>query len=278
MPDMVTEALFEMHYHQAIIGFFQRTYGATFLQLLKPTPSREAWVGFDQGWVRIEVEADEFYDKLQQAIQLGASVVDRFYLGFFLQFKRVNRIAGPTKYMPACYRLPYYRSELSVKRNQTTGLSQHETLLRLRHINSASVCYACPMVFNSDELYESADLARLRCIDVLSAPAGWAGTDRHFVTWQHPGDQIGLWCSEPIPAPVLSFDEWASPARKDGVRKLSASDILGLIEDAGDEIRAASLGARRNLSEGYPRWPLYFLPRSLTILEFSAAAEEIGSG
>ena len=277
MPDTLTEALLEMHYHHAIKGFFQKTYGATFLRLLKPSQRRETWVGFDQGWVRIKVEAHEFYDQLQRAIQSRASTVDRFYLGFFLQFKRVNMITQPGKYMPAWYRPPYYRSELSVKRSRTTGLSQHETLLRLCHINSASVCYACPMLFESDELYESADLAGLRCIDVATAPPGWTGTQRHFLTFQDPDDQVGLWHSEPIRAPVLGFHEWAAPDRKDGVRKLSALETLRLIEDVGDEIRTESYAAPRTLPERYPPWPLYFVPTSLTILEFSTSAEEIAS-
>ncbi len=275
MEDLITEALLEMHYHESIKGFFQKTYGANFLRLLKPDPRLEAWVGFDQGWVRIEVGGRQFLDELRHAIQSGTSVVDRFYLGFFLQFKKVRRITRGSKYMPPWYHPPYFRSEISVKRNKSTGLSQHQTLLRLCHINSASVCYACPMLFSAEEIYEPADLARLRCIDLVSAPTGWTADERHFVTFQHPSDAVGLWCSDATRAPVWGFDEWASPAREDGMRRLSAEETLSLIRNAGDVIRDASPQAQREWFGRSADWPLRVLPRSFTILEFSASTEDI---
>lgn len=141
---------------------------------------------------------------------------------------------------------------LADARNPKTRVSHHETMVRLSRINSASVCYACPMLFDSEELYESANLASLRCIDLVSAPTGWKGNERHFLMFGHPADRLALWHSEPVAAPVMGLDEWASPARRNRMRKLSAQETLSLIEAAGDAIRAPTLRARRIPSERYP--------------------------
>jgi hypothetical protein len=46
--DDITEALYEMHYYQAIVEIFANTFGAKFLSIMKPSAQREVWVGFGQ--------------------------------------------------------------------------------------------------------------------------------------------------------------------------------------------------------------------------------------
>ncbi|MBD2296857.1 hypothetical protein H6G06_26120 [Anabaena sphaerica FACHB-251] len=45
-----------MHFHRAIVKNYEKRFGAKFLRLLKPSPQKEAWVGFDQGWTKSGVK------------------------------------------------------------------------------------------------------------------------------------------------------------------------------------------------------------------------------
>jgi hypothetical protein len=48
-----------MHYHRALVDLFSGMYGQGFVKILKPSPQKEAWVGFDQGWARMSVSEEE---------------------------------------------------------------------------------------------------------------------------------------------------------------------------------------------------------------------------
>jgi len=270
---MITEALLEMHFHRAIVDHFIGVFGANFLRLLKPSTRQEAWVGFDQGWVHTTLTTEQLFSELRQAIQSQAFYIDHFYLGYFLQFKIVQRITRQSRLMPSNYTVPYFRSELSLRPNPGTGLSQHETLLRLSDINSTSVCYACAMLFELDEIYEIPDLSRLRCVDVLSSPTGWATNDRHFIAFQGETDPVPLWSSEPVRGEAFGFKEWASPDSKIGPRKLSPQQVIELMEDAVSRIRRAPREPQLPLFERKVREPANLLPDSFTIIEFGTPAD-----
>jgi len=107
--------------------------------------------------------------------------------------------------------------------------------LRLSQINLASVCYACPMLFDID-VYQEADLSLLRCVDVSTAPPGWVTSQRHFITFRSENDPSPLWCSQPVTGKALSFKEWASPDSKFGPKKFSAQEIITLLETAHEKI------------------------------------------
>jgi hypothetical protein len=273
MSDIITEALLEMHFHRAIVEHFTDVFGASFLRLLKPSARQEAWVGFDQGWVSTTLTTTQLFDELRQAIQLQANLVNHFYLGYFLQFKRVQRVTRKTKFMPSGYTPPYLRVELSLKPNRSTGLSQHETLLRLKDVNFAIVCYACAMLFELDEIYEDPDLSHLQCVDVSSSPTGWATNQRHFITFRNETDAIPLWYSEPVPGKAFDFGEWASLDSRLGPGRLSPEQTITLVESATNELRAA-IGERqlplfaRGLTE-----PVNVLPESFTIVEFGTPSD-----
>ncbi|MGC9395085.1 MAG: hypothetical protein ACP5J4_09535 [Anaerolineae bacterium] len=269
MPDIITEALLEMHFHRAIVEHFSKVYGANFLRLLKPSSQKEVWVGFDQGWICTPLTTEQFFAELSQAIQSSAQNVARFYLGYFLQFKTVQKITRKSALMPERYITPYFRSELSVKPNPTTRLSQHETLLRLNEIHSTNVCYACAMLFDLDEIYVAPNVKRLRCVDISSSPRGWATNERHFITFQCEDDPTPFWCSQPMPAVALSFDEWASPESKIGPKKLTAEDVIRFVKDSAQMLNAQNEREKQLplLSEA-TRDSLGLLPESLTILEF----------
>ena len=97
MSDIITEALLEMYFLQAIVNRFSVIFGANFLKLLKPSPRQEALVGFDQGWVHSSVETKELLTELKKSISSKIDHVDNFYLGFILQYKKIKRINSRRK-------------------------------------------------------------------------------------------------------------------------------------------------------------------------------------
>jgi hypothetical protein len=265
---MITEALIEMHFHRTIVEHFGSIYGARFLQLLKPSQQKEAWVGFDQGWINISIPLDVFFDRLKTAIRNNATEIDHFYIGYFLQFKQVDRMMRRSKYAPDDYIAPYLRVELSLDRNEQTGLSQHETLLRLSNINSASVCYACGMLLDLDEIYEEPNLEKLQCVDLRTAPNLWQDDERHFISFRNETDSLSKWCSDPVTGKSLSFKEWASPESMFGPKKMTAKQLLNLINKTSETIGSAQntiIPKKKALS---------YIPLSFTIIEFKRSIED----
>ncbi len=174
MAEIITETLLEMHFHKAIVDYFKNMYGVNFLKLLKPSTQQEAWVGFDQAWAFTSVTTSELFAELKQSVLKKNDSVKSLYFGYFLQFKPVQQINRQSKNMPSTYDTPYFRSELSLKPNKTTGLSQHETLLRVLNIKNAAVAYACAMLFSLEEIYNEPNLDDIQCVDITTSPKGWA--------------------------------------------------------------------------------------------------------
>lgn len=231
MSEIITEALLEMHFHRAIIDFFTLTYGANFLKLLKPSTQQEVWIGFDQGWVQTSLTTKQLLTDLKQAVNLNASTQKSFYLGYFLQFKVVQKITRKSDHMPDKYLTPYYRVELSLKPNHHTNLSQHESLLRLSRLPSASVCYACAMFFDLMDIYQPVNLNHLRCVDFSGSPPGWVTNERHFICFQKEEDLTPYWCSTPVLGNAMGFKEWAS-SQSFGPKPLTSSGLLNLLQES----------------------------------------------
>ncbi len=272
MSEIITEALLEMHFHRAIVERFSQQYGARVLKLLKPSPKQEAWVGFDQGWVRTSVTTDQLFAELQTTIQNQATSTSNFYFGFFLQFKLVERMVRSSRLKPAQYATPYFRSELSLYPNPTTGISQHETLLRLNAVAGASVSYACGMLFDIADIWEEPNLNMLRCVDISTSPAGWATNQRHFLAFQTEADQSPFWCSEPIMGKSISFDEWAFGHDHMSPKKMTGRELHHLIIATLDEMREINKKQIEAMEADYRRKEkdsfTQLLPSSFTIVEF----------
>ena len=276
MSDIITESLLEMHFYHSQIDHFERIFGAKFLRILKPSQQQEAWVGFDQGWVRTSVGTTELLEQLKTAIQSKTTSVKHFYLGYFLQFKTVQPVARRSRHCPSGYSIPYLRSELSLKPNASTRLSQHETLLRLNRIDNSSVCYACAMLFDLDDVHQEPNLDLLRCVDISTAPSGWVTNERHFITFKSENDTVPLWCSQPVEGKALSFKEWASSDSKIGPKKMTAREITRLIETVSDKITSASGKREPPLFKQKTRVRTQFLPESFTIIEFVDRTTSLG--
>ena len=257
----VTETLLEMHFHRAIVKSFQDTYGAKFLRLLKPSTRNEVWVGFDQGWSRTTLSSAQLYDQLRQAIAADAGSVNGFYFGYFMQFKVVRAMERLSRFAPSTFAAPYFRSELSLEPSPTTGLSQHDTLLRLCRVAGADVNYVCPMMFDLDQLYEEPDIDQLQVVDLRSAPAGWTPTERHFIAFQTPYGAAPQWCSESVPASARKGSAWVESTENQRGRR-NGPQILSLIETSVAELRQAVQS-----HDG-----VQLLPAALTIVEFEPEA------
>ena len=256
MSDIITEALLEMHFHHALVEHFSALYGANFLRLLKPSQQQEAWVGFDQGWVNINLPQTQFLNELRSVINNQLTNINKFYIGFFLQFKRVAIVRRRSRLIPNHYNLPYFRSKLSLHPNSNSGRSQHETLLLLQNINNSSVFYACGMLFNVDAIYQQPDLNRLRLVPITSAPPGWNTNENHFIMFQTVDDHNPYWRSEPIKGISYSIEEWSS-SEAHGPVKLSPNHLEKMISD----VTLLLYDKQNSLTKK-------ILPESMTIMEF----------
>lgn len=205
--DWLPESLLEMHFHRAIVKQYEKRFGAKFLRLLKPSPQKEVWVGFDQGWTKSDLSQQDLFMQLRSTISDGSSKLSKFYFGEFLQFKVVKVITRSSQNLPHGFTTPYYRSALSLKANKSTKKSQHETLCRLSQIKGAKVYYACPMIFDQEKLWEKPNLNLLWLVDVTTAPKGWLTNESHHIVFQNPNSRKIMWCSDPVPGSAFSFEE-----------------------------------------------------------------------
>jgi hypothetical protein len=255
-----------MHYHPALVQLFASTFGARFLRLFKPSTRLEAWLGFDQGWVCTEMSEAAFLQELRESIT-SSEAAPSFFVAYFLQFKTVQRMTRRSRSCPSTFDTPYFRSELSLEPNPTTGLSQHETLLRLSTLARADVNYACAMMLTPDDVYEPPDLDRLRIVPASSSPSGWATNERHYVCFQTEADDHPIWMSEPHEGHAMSASGWV---RRDGLqRKLRPRELQEFLANAQRAL-TGNFSKRVEGLEHYPRKPL---PQCLTILEFEEVSE-----
>lgn len=274
------ESLLEMHFHRAIIKEYEKRYGKKVLRLLKPSPQKEVWVGFDQGWTKSTLTEQELFNQLKNAISTKKASVPNLYLGEFLQFKVVQRITRKSKKMPTGFTTPYFRSELSLKPNKQTGISQHEALCRLSKVKGSSVYYACPMIFDQDQLWDKPDLKMLRFVDIKTAPKGWITNESHHITFQDPMTSKPMWCSDPVPGRAFSHEElWE---RNNQRNLLTGNQTISLIQGVSeivlprpsDDTEREDLLVREILIEDESSSEVHYLsesrylPESMSIYEF----------
>lgn len=254
------EALLEMHYYHAFRLLVQDHFGREVFRILKPSTNREAYLGFDQGFARCDLPAAELHRQLREAIASNASTVPAMYVGYFLQYKRPERVERRRKETPSDFTTPYYWFELSLKASKSTGISQHETLLRLKGIRNADVSYACPMLLTEEDLHREPNLEDVRVVPISTAPLGYLTTERHFVAFRTKDDPTPAWCSEPTPGRSLSLPEWFRTLR---LELMGPAELLKWLQ----EISRAVPGVRE---KGEAR---HGLPRALTIVELGEILE-----
>ena len=210
MATEIAEALLEMHFYRPLRDLLEQHFGRKVLRILKPTQNEEAFLGFDLAWVQpaeSRIGPKSIQIDLKNFLAASSTCVPSLFLGYFLQFKVVSKVRGKAKAMPTGLRSPFLRSELSLKPNTRTRVSQHETLLKLSKLDKTDVSYACPMVLNQDDLHADPSLDDLRIVPVTNAPSGYASNDRHFIAFQTKTSEA-LWCSDPVLAGARTPRQW----------------------------------------------------------------------
>jgi hypothetical protein len=236
----ITEATLEMHFHSALMDLFRSTFGLGAngqINFFKYSPQRECFIGFDQAYVKSTLGPDQFFSMLKgQALsnnyRLPAN--DQFF-GYFLQYKVVQPMRTRTRHTPSqVSSIPHYRVKLDTSRNMQTGLSQHELLFNLGMNKGAMVYYACPMLFDREELYPpSADLDSLKLADISTCPSSYADNEKHFIFFDDPNSNP-IWCSRPTEGKQAEPNEFALKLKSkiDTVDpKESRAQLLDLLTD-----------------------------------------------
>jgi hypothetical protein len=252
----LTEALLEMHYYQEFRRLLQEHFGREVIRILKPSTRDEAFLGFDQGFVRSTLSASDLRSQLRAAISSQSTV--SMYVGYFLQFKCAQEVSRRSRNLPAGFSAPYYRFPLSLSPSKTAGISQHETLLRLQQIAGADVSYACPMIFCQDDLHREPNLDDVRIVPLTTAPPGYSTNEQHFVCFQSMNDPNPSWCSEPVEGKSLSVTDWAHDLRS---RAMPPETFLRWLQEV-----SATLS--RLFSEQHWPYRRAIFPAAMTIVEF----------
>lgn len=197
----ITETVLEMHYHRPLMELFREIFGLGHtgaINFYKYSPQKECFIGFDQAFVKSEMGIDEFYDYLHASASSGYKL-HGFIFGYFLQFKVVKPIYKRWRYTPSIItNRPHYRVSLDTTKNSNAGLSQHELLFALNKNAGAMVYYACPMLFDREDLYDiNVNLDELRLVDLDSCQDDYTDNDTHFIYFDDTdGDPV--WCSDPV--------------------------------------------------------------------------------
>lgn len=254
---MINEALLEMYYFAALRDYFIARFGATNLRLLKPSTSKEVWVGFDQGWAVSELSEDDLFDDLRASAQNDSLRAPRLYIGYFLQFKLVKKRERRSRNTPSSIFTEYLQIDLDLAPSKTTGLSQHRTLRQLSRAPNVRAAYALPLIFSLDEVYKPADLSSLWCVPIEQAPNGWSDGEEHRLVAQEAKDPI-LWCSDPIRGTWSSFSDWAAT-----LEPITGGQAQHLVEFTKDVVREHQPGQATKDIE------VQLLPQSLTLVEIS---------
>ena len=217
----MNETVLEMHFHNALMELVRTTLGlgAGRFNFYKYSPQKECFVGFDQAYVRTNLSEDDLFNQLRtDAINNGYSL-SNFFIGLFLQYKVVKSVGKSTRTTPRTIRSrPYLRVSIDTHKNDRTGFSQHELLFNLSRNNGAFVYYACPMIFEREQLYrQPADLSLLRLIDLTSCPSDYPDNESHFIFFDNI-NSIPFWRSDPVQGEVLSPSELFQKVR-DGIQE-----------------------------------------------------------
>jgi hypothetical protein len=252
MSEELSEALLEMHFYRPLVDLFEGHFGRRVLKILKPTQNREAFLGFDVAWVHPSCSNDtvtRINQELKEFIAQRTGYVPSVFLGYFLQFKVVQEMVRKTSGMPEGLNTPYYRAEISMHPNKETGISQHETLLRLSKLRRTDVSYACPMLFVEDELHEEPTVDMVRFVSVDTAPLGYNSNERHFLAFQDKNSEP-KWCSTPVPATARSAREWVHT-----LTEMTAAEMSSLVR-----------ATQGTIAGDHWRLDRYRLPYALTLV------------
>jgi hypothetical protein len=237
MANKITETTLEMHYHKPLMDAFKSCYGVGptgHFSFYKYSQQKEKFIGFDQAYVRTELDDDKFYDEIKEAAA-GSATAPK-YVGYFLQFKVVEERTRKRKSIPKeiTESPPFYAVPLTTKRDAEGNLSQHELLRNIQASSkNAFVYYACPMLFDKLDLYlDDPDLNHLRLVDVRSAVSDFSDNQPHHIFFKDKASNP-VWCSEPTDGTVWTVAQMFDRIRtSDTSSQEQASILVKVIETA----------------------------------------------
>ncbi|MEC9491687.1 hypothetical protein [Flexistipes sp.] len=259
----INETVLEMHFHKPLMELFSSTLGlgAGAFNFYKYSPQRECFVGFDQAFIRSDLSDQEMFEMLKSSATTNRYSLSSTFIGLFLQYKVVKQIQRRTRHTPPVITSrPYLRASLDTKKNINTGFSQHELLYNLNINVGAFVYYACPMLFDRTELYNTdPDLELMRLADVTSCPGPYSDNDSHFIYFNDT-DATPIWCSEPVEGKAVSPKQMV----------VTIGQQLQVVAESDEDMRLwDKLFSPIELSKGEEKTrPLDVVHETLTILEF----------
>lgn len=242
MANHITETTLEMHYHKALMDAFKACYGigpTGHFSFYKYSQQKEKFIGFDQAYVRTELDDDKFYAEIKKAA--SGQPTAKKYAGYFLQFKVVEERTKKLKSIPKVISStpPFYGVKLSTKRDGDGNLSQHELLRNIRASSKkALVYYACPMLFEKLDLYvDDPDLGLLRLADVESSKSDFSDNKTHHIFFKDQTSQP-VWCSDPTEGTALTFEQFIERVKESNdTPQERAQLLLSIIDQQGERIR-----------------------------------------
>ncbi|MDX5475003.1 MAG: hypothetical protein LPK00_05645 [Bacillaceae bacterium] len=255
----LNESLLEMVYFFPMKAEFEYILGKKVNAIYKPSPQKEAWLGFDQAWTNEEISEDEFYEIL------GNKGKTPRFLAYIMQFKVVEKQKhykkkARTFTVPSHYNDGdlYYRSPLKTEPSNKGTTSQHELLLNIKsEFEFIEVYYACPMLFSQSDLFHPDFmkdenkfrkhlLELLVLVDVDTAPdpstSSWKSSGNHHIMWQDKSGSDIYWCSEPKKGKKDTFKEWIEGLDQKIMSNeqliVSLKELKGIKPDKEDEQQA----------------------------------------
>ena len=209
----ITETVLEMHFHKPLMDLIRWAFGLGpngQMNFYKWSTQKECFVGFDQAYVKTQLQDDEFFQLLKTSAESRQYQLNDIFFGYFLQFKVVQLMRRRTDPPPQITNLPYYRVNLDTTKNKNTGVSQHELLYRLSKNKGAMVYYACPMVFDKIDLYASeANLDQLQLADLESCQDIYDDNGHHYIYFDNT-NSVPIWTSEPHIGRAISSEDFVS--------------------------------------------------------------------
>lgn len=269
----ITETVLEMHFHRPIMELIRDAFGLGpngQMNFYKWSPQKECFVGFDQAYVKTQLGDAEFFDLLKTSAITQQYRLDDVFFGYFLQFKVVHPLRQRTIYTPPqVVNSPHYRVDLDTTKNKQTGVSQHELLYRLSKNKGAFVYYACPMVFDKTDLYETdVDLDPLRLVELESCLDIYDDNDNHYIYFDDP-TSIPIWKSEPHAGRAISSKEFVQQL-VEKFDRLEPADSREILRDILTDLRSLGISEEaRIFKRGMRRDIVRLAEESLMIVRMS---------
>ncbi|EPY7708302.1 hypothetical protein ACN1JM_000343 [Bacillus pacificus] len=259
----IPEALLEMYYFHPLKEAIESVLGKKINRIYKPSPQKEAWLGFDQAWVNNQISEEDFYNMIKERVDKKSKPPYKYnkytYIAFLLQFKVVEKKQGIMRswkgrdlsfWIPSKYTPPYYRSLLKTEPSKKAEYAQHDLLYKINNkFKDFGVYYACPMLFEHQEIFvPKVDLDKLILVDLDSAPSPytkeWKKYNKHHIMFQDIDGKEMEWCSRPQKGTSFSSKEWIEQKVKGN--RLDSEGVLTLITNIKEFEKLIGLDKKGN--------------------------------